>query len=225
MLDQFTPHDDSFALARLGLDPSRPMYDLNLAGVEGVPSPQVLQAVPPPITGAFADSNKPEFGVPDFSQPSLQPYDLTAPGITHMPAFSADPALPDITAYNQPYDIDLLNTGLLPAAEYSQAVPTQAEVEASLYPGLGFDTLNITTSPQAINPLVSDLQHPALEQQVQRPANERPGDLDPSALDVLHGTGSYQQTADKHYPASWMDQHGMNDTRARHMSLLTDGLL
>src|SRR2546423_836623 len=58
-----------------GIDPESPIPVLNLAGIEGVPSPsQLIQPAPDQV-------NTPDFGEPDFSQPELQPYDLTNAGI------------------------------------------------------------------------------------------------------------------------------------------------
>ena len=209
----------SDALSLLGLDPAQPLYDLNLAGVRGVPSPQML-AQP---------TSAPELLLPDFSTqnydvPAIKPYDLTGPGITYMPEFEADPALPDLSAYTHPYALDMSTQGMSADSQLAHDVPTQAEITDSLYPGLGFPTLLVQHTLPGIDPLVPDLQYPDLMQQTQMSADERPGDLDPSALDVMHATLSYQQASDTSYPEAWMDQHGTNTARARHLSLLNDGL-
>ena len=168
--------------------------------------------------------NLPDFGTQNYTIPPLQPYDLTGPGITYVPEFAADPALPDLDAYAHPAGLDVSMQGMDAGPQLVYDVPTQAEVTSSLYPGLGFPTLNVQHNGTDADPLVPDLQYPDLTQQVQMPVDERPGDLDPSALDVMHTTLSYQQAADVGYPEAWLNQHGMNSTRSRHLSLLNAGL-
>ena len=148
--------------------------------------------------------------------------DLTGPGITYMPEFAADPALPDLEEYAHPYGLDLSMQDADP--QLASDVPTPPEITDSLYPGLGFSTLNVHHNVTDVDPLVPDLQNPDLTQQTQMPTDERPGDLDSSALDVMHATLSYQQASGSTYPEAWMDARGMNTTRSRHLSLLNDGL-
>ena len=216
-------HDAAFdhePLARLGLDPARPFYDLNLAGAQGVPSPQALiqtSGTPPALL-------LPDFGTQDYAVPAVQPYDLTGPGITYLPAFAADPALPDMNEYSHPYDLDIATQGMSVDPQLERDIPTPAEITASLYPGLGFSTLEVLHGNTEAEPALPDLLSPDLTQQVHMAPDERPGTLAPTALNVLHATGSYQQSAGADYPASWMDQRGENSTRRRHMSLLNDGL-
>lgn len=85
-----------------------------------------------------------------------------------------------------------------------------AKPEVNLYPELTPD------------PLLPDLQHPDLTPQVQM--QDRPADLDPSALQVMHLDLTYQQLDQKTYPEVFMDQSGTNTTRSRHMDLLIRGL-
>jgi len=68
--------------------------------------------------------------------------------------------------------------------------------------------------------LLPDLQHPDLTVQMQ----DRPAELDPSALHVMHLDLTYQQLNQKTYPEVFMDQSGTNTTRSRHMDLLMRGL-
>ena len=209
-------HGD-YPLSRLGLDPSQPLYDLNLAGTQGVPSPQMLTQA-----AHTAEMLLPDFGIQNYDIPPMQPYDLTGPGITYMPEFATDPALPDLDAYAHPYDVDIVAQGMDVDAQRAPDVPSQTEVTNSLYPGLGFTTLDVHSSVTAIDPLVPDLQNPDLTQQVQRPVDERPGDLASTALDVLHAAPDYQQQT--RYPEAWLNQQGINTTRSRHMSLLNESL-
>lgn len=103
------PPTEPFALARLGLDASRPMYDLNLAGSQGTPPIPSLPSLHMAEPVRSEDSSAPDFGVPNVSFPTLKPYDLVTPGITSLPAFSPDLALPTLEDYNQPYDLDIVN--------------------------------------------------------------------------------------------------------------------
>ena len=211
--------NDEFPLSRLGLDPSQPLYDLNLAGTQGVPSPQMLTQ-----PERSSEILLPDFGTQNYDIPPLQSYDLTSPGITCIPETSADPALPDLDAYNHPYDVDMFGQSMDADAQLQHDVPSQAEITSSLYPGLGFSTLDVQQAVTDVDSLLPDLQNPDLRQQVERPVDERPGDLDSSALDVLLTSPYYQQSSAKEYPEAWMDQRGSNTTRSRHLSLLRDGL-
>jgi hypothetical protein len=197
-------------VARMGIDgaPATLQYDLNLAGVQGVPTPEEL-AEPFPAQG----SNAPTFLAPDFSMPGLKPYDLVGPGIDYRPELQPDPDVPDLTDYEHPRGLQIGSNSLL-------------AVDPQLADLLQYDTpmgLSITRHPLLPDPLVPDLQNPDLEQQTEMPADERPGDLDPSALSMMDPATS-AQVADKDYPEVFMDQSGMNNTRARHMTLLMDGL-
>ena len=242
-------HVDSSQLFQLGLDPDHTFYDLNLAGARGWPPDpgQVAQAE------NALPMLPPDYQLPDMAMPSLKPYDLTQPGITFMPEFAPDSTLPDLDTYSHPYNVDIISAqGIESAPEYARDMPTQQEITASLAPysvandallaspkasdrshlgdgeevpfGLGFPTLDVRHEVTDVDPLLPDLQNPELMPEVQMPGDERPGELDPQALELLHADEHFQQTAAKRYPTSHMDARGMNDTRARHMALLTDGL-
>lgn len=220
MHDSLPAQDDSSSLNLLGLDPAHPFYDLNLAGAQGIPSPQQL-ATPLQQSSAILLA---DFSTPDDNVPGIKPYNLSGAGVTLIPELSADPALPTLSQYSHPHALDIVPFGMEPDSSLAHDIPTEDEVAASLYPGLGFEELRVQTAGDALDPSVPDLQRPSLTPQVQMPADERPAELAPTALDVLHGTPGYQQVSDKHYPSSWMDARGMNTTRARHLSLLDDGL-
>ncbi len=209
---------NEYPLARLGLDSTQAFYDLNLAGSLGVPLPQVLAQ--PEQTPEIV---LPDFGAPNHDVPQVLPYDLTSPGITYVPEFAADPALPDLDSYAHPYDMDIVAQTSDVDAGLRQDVPFRDELIGGLPQGLGFSALNVHSDVTDVDPLVPDLQQPDLAQGVQRPGNERPGDLAPSALDVLHATTDYQQQGTDGYPRTWMDARGNNNTRARHLSLLDYG--
>ena len=213
--NSFLQSDD--ALSRLGLDPSQPFYELNLAGTQGVPAPQTLaRPTSPPLL------IPPDFGTQSYEVPPVQHYDLTGPGITYVPALATDPMVPDLDAYNHPYSLDLITQGMEPDSQLAHDIPTASEIASSLYPGLGFSALDVHCA--GTDSLIPALHYPDLTQQTQMPRDERPGDLDAAALDVMHGTPSYQQASDSTYPEAWMKQGGVNTTRTRHMSLLNDGL-
>jgi len=189
------PSIDASALEQLhllGISTSMPFYDLNLAGVQGVPPPeQIARAVNPrePL-----ELNTATFTLPETSVPPLRPYDLTEPGIDLHAEFAADPLLPDLTSYDLPY-------GLQYERDQGQSL-SQDLVEP--------------------DPLLPDLQHPDLTQQTHM--LDRPGDLDASALDVMHTSVTYQLLDAKAYPEIFMDATGMNNSRSRHMDLLMHGL-
>ncbi len=206
--------------SRLGLEPSQPFHDLNLAGVQGVPSPQALTHV----DTAQPSLILPDFGTQSYDVPTMKPYDLTGPGITYMSEFDPDPALPDLDEYNHPYELDLSTQGMSPDPQLAHDVPTPSDIATNLYPGLGFLTLDVQHLVTDVDPALPDLQQPILIQQRQMPPDERPGTLDPNALDVLHATLSYQEASDMDYPGVWMNQQGANTARTRHMSLLDAGL-
>lgn len=212
---------DSSPLFQLGLDPDHPFYDLNLAGAQGWPPDpwQVAQ------TEKAMPVMQPDYGLPDMALSSLKPYDLMQPGIIFTPEFAPDPTLPDLNAFNHPYNVDIINAqGIEPTPEYARDIPTQQEIADALAPGLGFPMLDVRHGVTDVDPSLPDLQNPQLMPETHMPDDERPGTLDPQALEMLRADAHFQSTADKSYPASQMDARGMNDTRARHMSLLTNGL-
>ncbi|MBV9228013.1 MAG: hypothetical protein JOZ18_01780 [Chloroflexi bacterium] len=189
-----------------GIDPQAPIPTLNLAGVEGVPPPAQLARPAPNII------NPPDFGVPDFSQPDLKPYDLTGPGIDYSPEYAPDPMLPDLTDYSQPIGLDIQRNDLL-------------AVDPPLSDLLRYDVpdgITISHDPLDADPLVPDLQNPQLTQDVHM--SQRPGDLDPSALQQMHMQPTYQQLDNVPYNQVFMDQSGMNTARRRHYDLLMRGL-
>ncbi len=189
-----------------GVDPGNIIPDLNLAGVDGVPAPDVV-AMP----STSSQVHLPDYGVPDMMVPGLQAgRDLTGPGIDQLPEWNADPMTPDLSEYRHPHGLDIM----------------QPSVGMSPDPLVAFDhpygldmMLNDVTQP---DPMVPDLQHPDLTQEVHM--STRPGDLDTSALNVMDGSQTAQLIKDKDYPEVQMDQRGYNNTRSRHMTMMMDGL-
>ena len=195
-------HNATNELPLMGISPDLPFYDLNLAGAQAVPAPgQIAHAPAPP------EVNPPTFTGPDMHIPSLAPYDLSGPGIDLHPAFIPDPTH---EPYNHPYGLDIY--------------PQQASDPFLADPLLAnrADTVDVKRAMTEPDPLLPDLQHPDLTPQTRM--LQRPGDLDPSALQTLHLSATYQQLEDKTYPAVFMDQGGVNNSRSRHMDLLMRGL-
>jgi hypothetical protein len=206
-------------LAQLGLDPAQPYNDLNLAGSQGVPSPRQLAQPSRPQSAV----NDPTFSKPNFSVPSLERADLSEPGVTlHVP-FTPDPLLLTSDEYTQPSVLDIV-TGqdsrqvLAPASD-EDAAPSELEMP----PGFGFSMLNVNPGVATPDPLVPDMQQPTLAPQVTM--QERPADMDASTLSDLDDELLSELLTGKGYPGVQMDQRGNNAARARHLTLLTDGLL
>jgi hypothetical protein len=145
--------------------------------------------------------------------PELAAHNLTEPSIDLHAPLAADPLLPDLTEYDHPIGLDLYTD---PHAQYVD--PLLADHLAYQRPA-GMEMTRDFATP---DPLIPDLQHPDLTPQVRM--LERPGDLDSSALEVLHASATYQELAQKTYPNVFMDQSGVNSTRSRHMDLLLRGL-
>lgn len=194
-----------------GIDPQTPIPVLNLAGVEGVPSPSQL------VRPAPGQINRPDFGEPDFSQPDLQPYDLTEPGIDYTPnaQYDTDPMLPDLSEYRHPYGLDIQNQTREDLFAPDPLVGERFDYEQP-------DGVTVSRDPREPDPLFPDLHHPQLTPEVH--TAERPGDLDPSALEQMHLNPAYQQLGTAPYNEVFMDQSGMNSTRRRHYDLLMRGL-
>jgi len=205
-------------LEQLGFGGSAmPRYDLNLAGSAGIPTPDQL------VQRSLWDNSPPDFGVPDFSVPPLQSGDLGEPSLNFIPAFAPDPGMPDLSTIPHPFGVQMSN-GMEVESVIAQDIPDESAIEHSLFDGLGFSGLSIISDIHQTDPSMPDLQHPQIQQQVTIAANERPGDLDPAALDIMHASAQYKQIRAKTYPAVQMDQQGMNNHRSREFTLLMKGL-
>jgi hypothetical protein len=193
-------------------------YDLNLAGSAGAPRPnQVTQQ------SRWNGPIPPDYKAPDFSTPTLKGGDLKGTGLEVVPEFAPDPGQPDLLDVPPPSSVDMPD-GMEAPPEIAQDIPDVAEIERGLSPGPGSPSLTINRDMRERDPSMSDLQHPQLRQQVYMPSNERPGELDPDALDVMHASAQYEQVRDKQYPDVQMDQYGMNNHRSRDFTLLMKGL-
>lgn len=200
-------NDPSKNLRLMGIAPDVPFYDLDLAGTQGAPSPDQLAH---PLSSP--QINPPTFTRPDMHTPSLAPYDLVGPGIDLYAGFSPDPAIPDLEQYSHPYGLDINPNNPLATDPSLAAQPLYDRSE-------GPDIRRDLMEPDPPQP---DLQQPDLT--LQTHMLQRPGDLDPSALQTMHLGALYQQLDDKTYPAVFMDQSGMNTNWSRRMDLLMRGL-
>ena len=197
-----------------GIDPAMPVPVLNLAGVEGVPTP--AQLARPTTDNAI---HLPDSGLPDFTQPELKPGSTAASGISfdQQAEFSADPMLPDLTEYRRPYGLDIHNLNGDGSALF-QPDPLLSDLLDYEVPS----GATISHDPLAPDPLVLDLQQPQMIPNVEMQA--RPGDLDPDALQQLHIQPLYQQLDGIPYNQVFMNQSGMNSRQRRHNDLLMGGL-
>ena len=207
MQEEHPYHGTAASLHLLGTSSTVPEAHLNLAGAQGVPTPdEIARPSSPPAT------NAPTFSLPDMTVPPLSTRDLTEPAVDHMPALTLDPTLPTLLPDDRPDGLDIysgMSTVItMPDPIMSFDIPQngQREIHTLLQP----------------DPLLPDLQHPDLELPVHM--QDRPGELDASALHVLHLDATYQQLADKSYPDVFMDQKEANTTRVRRQSLLIQGL-
>ena len=207
MQEQPTLHGTAADLHMLGIVPGRPHTDLNLAGAQGTPEVAMLARTVP-----GAETIPPTFSAPTMQTPALAAHDLTGAGIDLRPSLTPDPLLPDLAEYEHPMGI-----------QFPTATPLTSD-QSMIGTSLAGQPADMTTVVDALmpDPLLPDLQHPTLIPEVQM--QDRPGDLDSAALAMMHMDLSYQQLADKTYPAVFMDQSGMNDTRVRHLDLLMRGL-
>jgi hypothetical protein len=197
-----------------GIDPARPVPLLNLAGVEGVPPPAQL--------ARSADNNAihlPDSDRPDFTQPALKSAGSATPGISfdQQAEFSADPILPDLTEYHRPYGLDIHNLDSN-GQDLFRPDPLLAELLDYEVPS----GATVRRDPLAPDPLVPDLQQPQTTPDVEM--QERPGDLDPDALQQLHIQPLYRQLDGIPYNQVFMDQSGVNSMQRRHNDLLMGGL-
>ncbi len=212
-----------------GVDPNAPVPVLNLAGVEGVPPPSQLVRSMPDNTIHLPDSDR-----PDFSQPALKLAAGNTPAITfeQRAEFAADPMLPDLDTYRQPYGLDIhnlagvSNSSLLPGDDSpNPLVQSLFKPDPLLADLLNYELpsgASVCRDPLAPDPLVPDLQQPQMFPDVVM--RNRPGDLDPDALQQMHLQPLYKQLDGVPYAQVFMDQSGMNTTQRRHYDLLISGL-
>ncbi|HEV2661435.1 MAG TPA: hypothetical protein VGU68_12585 [Ktedonobacteraceae bacterium] len=181
------------------LDQNNVLKDVQMMGIDpDIPFYDLnlagSQGVPAP--SQLAHSTSPETNAPTFTYPNATVPPLAAYDLTEPGIDLHDPCAAD------PQLPDL--------ADYAH--PRGLAIQLPLWP----DTATMQASD------LPDLQHPDLTQQAHM--QERPGDLDASALQVMHQQANYQQLDDKAYSEVFMDQSGMNTSSSRHMDLLMRGL-
>jgi len=206
-------------LSKLGGAPDLSLGDLNLAGSHGVPDPHE-------IFHAASSSGliQPDYGSPDLTVPKLSGDDPADAPLTVFSEFAPDLLMPDLAAVPKPFAVDLQNDPTSSDAMIVADMPDEEDCSLLTWPGLGFDHLQVLRSIDTSDLLVPDFQQPDLRPQVVMPPDERPGDLAPEALDVMHHSLLSQQLAGKHYPEVYADQRGMNNRSSRKMTLLMKGL-
>ena len=199
--------DPNGDIARLGIDPQVPYYELNLAG-GALPVPR-----PAPVSpDAGAEGNAPTFGEPHFAVPAVKPFDLTAPGVDAIAPFAPDPQVDDLLQFARPIGLDII------AASDASLTPDMMAPDLDEY-----DRPDGLTIPSPlVDPALPDLQAPMLDQPVHMP--DRPGDLAPDALGILRASATYRQLDDVPYHEVFMDRDGVNSARRRHFDLLMRGL-
>gem|GEM_PF-1391542 len=193
---------------QMGIDESKPYFHLNLAGEMGVPTPEELAR--PAEMGSI---NAPTSTVSDFSVPGAKAFDLTEPGIDHIPEFAPDPHTGDLLQFDQP-------EGLIQfAATEVPMLPDPMLPDVSLYDrpaGLDYP------GSMMVDPALPDLQSPTLTQEVHM--EERPGDLGTLAMNILQDDATRAQVPAQRYEELFMAQAGNNSRRERHIGMLSLGL-
>ena len=169
-----------------------------------------------PASGPIA----PDHAMPDFASlnKSIRPYNIDA-GMDFIPGgeFAPDPDLPDLTAYNKPMGMDFYPTSYnnLWAPDPS----LDGDATNSDIPG----GIAVFDHPLDPDPPVPDLQSPQIEPDVRMQPEDRPGDMAPGAMGILHGNTDYGATKGVAYDLSYMTQPGSSN-RSRRMDRLNHGL-
>lgn len=196
---------------QLGIDPAVNYFELNLAGnALSVASPAKLAMPAPP---AQAQGNAPTFSGLFASVPAIRAFDLASPAIDALAPFEPDPATGDLLQFDRPRGLFML------AASEFPMMPDPMMPDLSLYDRPA--ALDMP-GPLMVDPALPDLQHPTLDQQVEM--QDRPGDLAPAALAMMHDLPAYQQLPAGSPKALWMAQQGNNQARERHLGMLMLGL-
>jgi len=215
-----TPIHDQNGIDKLGGSSITPLGDLNLAGMDGIPAPETLTN---PTT--MARLNTPDYVCPDMCEVNLKVGDLAASELDALPEFAPDPQQPDLTQIPDPDAMDVYTNNLMgPLPLIAVDIPTDAEIAASLYPGLGFDHLLINRDINVPEINVPDLQHPDLTPDVEMAPEDRPGELDPNATEIMHQEPDYSNVAGRDFHTNFMDQQDDNSRRARKMTPLMQGI-
>src|SRR5258706_13919458 len=125
----FASHDSN-DIQHLGFGgTAMPAYSLNLAGVDGFPTPEEV------MNPALDDYTLDDYTKPDTTVPALV-WDDGASGDSctaarFVPEFATDPTLPDVKAGPMPDAVDVQD-GIAPNPVIASAVPDAEEINASL---------------------------------------------------------------------------------------------
>lgn len=163
----------------------------------------------------------PDYGLPDFASLNKSligtSEDLAQAKIDYSPGgeFGPDPMNPDLTDYRKPMGLDFY-----PESYSNLWAPDPSLDGDATNPDIP-SGIAVINHPEDPDPSVQDLQNPQLELQVKM--DGRPGEMDPSALDILHQAPTYDQVKGVSYDLSYMVQPG-SSRRARHMDMLMHGL-
>ena len=193
---------------RMGIVDNVPYYHLNLAGEMPLPNP-------PFNAPSGSMINDPTFGTQDYSVPANRSYDLQAPGIDALPPMGVDPYLGDLLQFDRPHGIDITAASSNPLA-IDPMNPDFSEYDrpADLaMPGL-----------LQVDPLLPDLQYPSTTQEINSMVSDRPSELDPKALQIMHDDPTCAETPSYTYETLWMSQPGNNMRRERHLGMMYMGL-
>jgi hypothetical protein len=193
-----------------GIDPMNVVPDLNLAGVDGAPTPQQL------TTATLRQDHQPDFGLPDPTQPTLHPYNLVDPGLDlRTDEFAPDPALPDLLGYHHPYGLDIhaIDSAHPFASDPVNASPTNADLPTGLA---------LNTDPAHPEAILSNLRDPQMTPEIHM--SSRPAELAPDALALLHQQPLYLAVEGVPYDQVYSQQAGINTHQRRHNDLLMRGL-
>lgn len=196
----------------LGIDPEVSYFDLNLAGSDlPVARPEQLaamQAVRP-----TSEVHAPTFSGQNYAVPPLKPFDLSGVGLDAIAPFEPDPQCGDLLRFSQPLGIEIHAATSNPL----QADPTLPELKDDRQP----EDLS-AAGVELLDPLHPVLQRPEVSLAVSM--QERPAELSPAAMDILHEAPTYEQLPARQYDDLWMAQAGNNTARERHLGMLMLGL-
>ncbi len=196
-------------IANMGIDPSVPYYDLELANAFEVQTPAELSA--PNGIGSVIE---PTFRAPDMSVPRLQASDLSEPGLDYVHGLEPDPQTGDLLDFAKPGGLTTIAAWNTDPMAPDPAAPDLGEYDHPA--GLG---MLAAIMP---DPALPDLQAPTLEPEVHM--QDRPGDLADNALGEMHSDPTYNALPSDSTNELWMQQAGNNQRRERHMGMLELGL-
>jgi hypothetical protein len=197
-------------ISKMGIVDNVPYFDLNLAAAT------TNLSNPPFSTPSDGNMiNGPTFTSPNFSVPGNMPFDFQAPGIDTPPPLAPDPQIGDLLQFDKPHGLDITAASSNPMAIDPMAPDTGDYDRPSdlAIPG-----------PLMVDPALPDLQSPVTTQEVNSMLDDRPGELDDSALQIMHAQPTYTQIPAANYEALWMSQLGNNSRRERHQGMLMLGL-